>query len=55
MANYKENPRNSTITFRVTANEKVELQKIANKRTNGKVSELIWQLCLECIKEEEKK
>lgn len=52
MANFKENPRNQTVTFRLTPDEKKELQKIANKHTNGKVSELVWQLCLNRIKEE---
>lgn len=52
--NVKENPRNSTITFRVTKEEKEKLEKLAKKETNGKVSQLVWQICLEYITEREK-
>lgn len=44
MANYKENPRNSVITIRVTEQEKRELQKIADVRSQGKMSQLVWEV-----------
>ena len=53
--NVKENPRNSTVTFRVTKEEKEKLEKLAKKETNGKVSQLVWQICLEYIAERENK
>ena len=53
--NVKENPRNSTVTFRVTKEEKQKLEKLAKKETNGKVSQLVWQICLEYIAEREDK
>lgn len=52
--NVKENPRNSTVTFRVTKEEKEKLEKLAKKETNGKVSQLVWKICLEYIAEREK-
>lgn len=53
--NVKENPRNSTVTFRVTKEEKEKLEKLAKKEANGKVSKLVWQICLEYIAEKEDK
>lgn len=53
--NVKENPRNSTVTFRVTKEEKEKLEKLAKKETNGKVSQLVWKICLEYIAEKEDK
>lgn len=50
--NYKENPRNFTITFRVTEQEKEELQKLAKKKTGGKMSLLIQQACLAYLEKE---
>lgn len=52
--NVKENPRNFTVTFRVTKEEKQRLEKLAKVETNGKVSQLVWQICLEYITEREK-
>lgn len=52
--NVKENPRNSTVTFRVTKEEKQKLEKLAKVEANGKVSQLVWQICLEYIAEREK-
>lgn len=54
MANYKENPRNATITIRVTEQEKKELQEIAKKETKGKVSELVWTILTDYLKQEER-
>lgn len=52
--NVKENPRNSTVTFRVTKEEKEKLEKLAKKESNGKVSQLVWQICLEYMEKKEK-
>lgn len=52
MANYKENPRNATITIRVTEQEKKRLQEIAKKKTKGKMSELIWSVLTKYLEEE---
>jgi predicted transcriptional regulator len=51
MANYKDNPRTSTITFRLTDSEKRQLQDIANKQTNNRVSELVWQIVKQYLEE----
>ena len=53
--NVKENPRNSTVTFRVTKEEKEKLEKLAKKESNGKVSKLVWQICLEYLEKKEDK
>lgn len=53
--NVKENPRNSTITFRVTKEEKEKLEKLAKKESNGKVSQLVWQICLRYMEKKEDK
>lgn len=53
--NVKENPRNSTVTFRVTKEEKEKLEKLAKKESNGKVSQLVWQICLEYLEKKEDK
>lgn len=53
--NVKENPRNSTITFRVTKEEKEKLEKLAKVEANGKVSKLVWQICLEYMEKKEDK
>lgn len=52
--NVKENPRNSTVTFRVTKEEKQKLEELAKAEANGKVSKLVWQICLDYIAEREK-
>lgn len=53
--NVKENPRNSTVTFRVTKEEKEKLEKLAKKESNGKVSKLVWQICLDYLEKKEDK
>ena len=53
MSNFKENPRNAIITFKATEEEKRKLQKLASRRTNGKLSELVWNICLEYMRKEE--
>lgn len=53
--NVKENPRNSTVTFRVTKEEKEKLEKLAKVEANGKVSKLVWQICLDYLEKKEDK
>ena len=50
--NYKENPRNFVISFRVTEQEKEALEKLAKKKTDGKMSLLIQQVCLAYLEKE---
>lgn len=52
MAHYKENPKNSLISIRVTKQEKEDLQKLADLHCGGRLSDLFRQLAQEYLKKE---